>query len=305
MKNKKNLSIWTHIIVLGAMLFLLKPLQAQTNKTGGFVIETFLDYKGPANEIYPRAFGIAFDSQNQMFMLCGDNKGYNHIFKVSRDGKYSEFATMKASFSGPGIDIDKDNNIFVAAGDKLYKINPKGKIDTLFNDFDKAGDVKLDNSGNMFIIDFGKYQIYKITPSLKKTIWIDKFDGKPHEFRTGGIMFDRLYKSLLVCDNAGNKITKYNINTDGTAGEATQVAEKYPSFWLAYGLNNSIFFTDPFGNRIIRVGNDNSIETIDFPNTPIGIIAGKGNYGQDTLYITDNYGIKKLYWTESINIKNK
>jgi hypothetical protein len=91
---------------------------------------------------------------------------------------------MKASFSGPGIDIDKDNNIFIAAGDILFKINPEGKIDTLFNDFVKAGDVKLDNYGNMFIIDFGEYRIHKITPALNRTIWIDNYDGKTLEFKT-------------------------------------------------------------------------------------------------------------------------
>jgi hypothetical protein len=305
MKKEKNLSFLAFVIVLGIYLCALKPVQAQYTKTGKYVIENFLDYKGPSNEIFPRAFGIAFDNQNQMFMICGDNTGYNHIFKVNRNGKYSEFANMKASFSGPGIDIDKDNNIFIAAGDILFKINPEGKIDTLFNDFVKAGDVKLDNYGNMFIIDFGEYRIYKITPALNRTIWIDNYDGKTLEFKTGGIMFDRSYENLLVCDNTGNKITKYHINKDGTAGEATPVIEKYPPFWVAYGPNNSIFFTDWLGNRIIRVANDKAIETINFPNTPIGISAGKGTYGQDTLYVTDNYGIKKLYWTENININNK
>jgi hypothetical protein len=118
-------------------------------------------------------------------------------------------------------------------------------------------------------------------------------------------MFDRSYENLLVCDYTGNKITKYHINKDSTAGDATQVIEKYPPFWVAYGPNNSIFFTDWLGNRIIRVANDKAIETINFPNTPIGISTGKGTYGQDTLYVTDNYGIKKLYWTENIHINNK
>jgi len=295
MKKGKYISVLNLVIILGFILFIIKPLQSQTTKTGKYVIETFLDYKGPANEIYPRAFGIAFDSNNHMFMLCGDNTGYNHIFKITRNGIFTEFATMKASFSGPGIDIDKDNNIFVVAGDKLFKINPEGKIDTLFNDFVKAGDIKFDKSGNMFIIDFEKYRIYKITPALKRTIWLDKFDGKKLEFKTGGIMFDRSYENLLVCDNAGKKITKYHINPDGTVGDAIQVSEKYPPFWVANGPNNSIFFTDWLGNRIVRVGSDKSIETINFPNTPIGIFTGKGTYGHDTLYVTDNFGIKKLY----------
>jgi sugar lactone lactonase YvrE len=301
---KNDLSIKALIIFLGIILSLLNPVQAQTASKGKYVIKTFLDYKGPESENFPRAFGIAFDRNNQMFMLCGDNSGCNHVYKVSPDGKYSEIAAMKTTFSGPGIDIDKNNNIFVATGDKLFKISPKGRIDTLFNDFVKAGDVKLDTLGNLYVIDFSEYRIYKITPNLKKTLWVDHYDEKPTEFKTGGILFDPLFENLLVCDYSGNKITKYRINPDGSAGEAKQVLENHTPFWATYGPGNSVFFTDWSANIIVRFNLDNSIDTINFPNTPIGIIAGKGMFGQDTLYVTDNFGIKKLYWTNSSDNKS-
>jgi hypothetical protein len=301
---RKNQIFYLLIPVLGVFFSFLNPAQAQQVTTGKYVVKNFFNYKCPAAGNQPRPFGITFDSKNQMFMLCGDNSGNNFVFKVNPNGTYTEITRMRTNFSGPGIDIDQNDNIVVATGQKMFRISQDGKMETLFSDFRKAGDVKIDNKGNMYVIDFSKYTIYKITPNLERTVWVDNFDGTYPEYRNGGIEFDPKFENLLVCDCTGKKVTSYHINDDGTAGETKQLLEKKYTFWAAYGPRNSIFFTDWTGSRILRLGSDNTVEIIPFGKVPLGITAGKGEFGEDTLYVTDNDGVKKVFWEETTGINN-
>ena len=130
--------------------------------------------------------GIALDRSGNIFVVDERNHA---IRKITPSGVVSTFAGGKQGFNDgvgtaatfyrpEGLGIDSNDNLYVADyyNNAVRKINPSGVVTTLAGgtqgtadgigrsaSFYNPSDLKVDASGNVFVVDFGK-AVRKITP---------------------------------------------------------------------------------------------------------------------------------------------
>ena len=220
-----------------------------------------------------------------------------------------ETVGRKACFNKPvGLAVDKGGNIYVA--DKLNhsirKVTPDGVVDTIagsgkpdFADgeggaarFNLPHGVAVDESGNIYVADFGNNRIRKITASGNVTTLAGS--GKP-EFADGqgkeasfngpnSVAIDGS-GNVYVADRGNNRIRK--ISPNGTV--ATLAGSGKPEF--ADGLGKEASFNQPSGIAVDGIGNvyvadsyNHRIRKIG-PSGYITTLVGSGNPGSE-----DGYG---------------
>ena len=220
-----------------------------------------------------------------------------------------ETVGRKACFNKPvGLAVDKGGNIYVA--DKLNhsirKVTPDGVVDTIagsgkpdFADgeggaarFNLPHGVAVDESGNIYVADFGNNRIRKITASGNVTTLAGS--GKP-EFADGlgkeasfngpnSVAIDGS-GNVYVADRGNNRIRK--ISPNGTV--ATLAGSGKPEF--ADGLGKEASFNQPSGIAVDGIGNvyvadsyNHRIRKIG-PSGYVTTLVGSGNPGSE-----DGYG---------------
>jgi hypothetical protein len=170
-----------------------------------------------------RAFAVCFHG-GFMYVVTGDNDGNGRLSRITPAGALSGVAAFKGSFVGPGLDIDAAGNCFIAAGDRVIKVDPQGGVSTHFltagMGIKQAINLVLDPYGNILIADDIQDKVFKIDAAHRATPFIDNVLGHDSPYGLMGICFDRDFQNLYLGEGARGRILKIPIRADGQPGES-------------------------------------------------------------------------------------
>ena len=256
----------------------------------------FLKVKGD------RPYGVAFDSKGTLYMVTAPNSGNGTLWKVTPDGKATEFAKLEGTFSGSadldksfissGMDIDEKGNIYITLGDKLLKILPDGKVTTLAEGFKRCFDVKADRQGNLFVADDKAGAIYKFIPSMEKSLFYQ--GSNPGPFVLTSLVFDKEYKNLYARE--GTKILKFNAASGKTSEKPEVVVDNLRAFDICMDDIGNIYASTA-GGTVKKINTHGRVTDLGAPGlikTSIGLNIGKGDFGTKWLYVADTGGIVRI-----------
>jgi len=235
-----------------------------------------------------RPYGIAFDNNGLMYMITAPETGNGTLSKVTPDGKTTDIAVLEGSFIGPGIHIDNNIGIFITVGNKLLKVSPDGNIEIIADGFSLCFDVKVDNSGNIYVADDLKGIIYKIAPEGKKDIFFKSDTTGP--FVLTSIVIDSNNENLYARE--GNRIIRLKINSNTDKPE--KIIDNTKMFYLCRDNNNNIYASTI--DNVIKIDTSGKVKYISQKplKTSIGVAVGGKGFDAKSLYVTVEDGIIKL-----------
>lgn len=211
--------------------------------------------------------GASTDRKGNVFFTDQPN---DKIWKYDTKGKLSVF--LDKTGRSNGTYFDKKGNLITCADEKgeLWSISPKGKIKVLLSDLQGK---QLNGPNDLWVRNDGG--IYFTDPYYQRDYWTRKkseLDGQKVYFlakgskdpvvvaadlvRPNGIVGTPDGKILYVADISGNKIYKYQVNTDGTLSDKQLFAPQgadgmtIDSQGNVYLCGNGITIYDPEGNKI-------------------------------------------------------
>lgn len=239
------------------------------------------------------ADGITIDYEGNMYV---GNRNTNLISKVNKKGEAQDFVKLECS-ELLCMTADEDNNIYAAGTDKVFKINPGGEIIELAAGFTCADDLRLDLKGNLYVTDSFENIVYRITPSLEKSIFIDS-DVSREELGTGwhitGITFDSSCENLYIARMKKGEILKYSIGQDCTPGAPRIIIKDLPEpDHLEMDEEGRLYITLFRSGTLIRVDNEGK-ENIEYLSNgemgyATGIVLGRSGFDEKSAYVAD-YG---------------
>ena len=258
---------------------------------------------------YPSS--IVEDSQGNLFVCDQSN---HKIRKIDTNGIVSTFAGTgvggfldgtgnSAQFYYPDeITIDALDNIYVADfyNNRIRKITPLGDVSTIaggiIGDLDGIASLArfkwptgifLDDSGNIYITDYGNHKIKKLDSTGNVTTIAGSVSGDENgtgllaKFKNPTISTIDNFGNIFVSDFGNNKIKKIdpagNVTTfagEGTIGsrddELLLATFNQPSA-VAFDSNGELFITD-YGNHKIRKTTVFNVTFSISPNLPAGLL---------------------------------
>jgi sugar lactone lactonase YvrE len=256
---------------------------------------------GSANEAtFSNLMGLTVDSSGNIYVADSRN---NLIRKVSADGSVSTLAGSgkqgsddgkgsAASFFFPtALAVDAHGVVYVAdtQNNMIRKIMPDGTVTTLagrptadtkdhpgaLTRFDNPYGIAVDKLGNVFVSDWDKDLIKKITPDGRVSVFAGTGDrglkdgplASASFYLPEGLAFDQK-GNLYVADTYNNMIRK--ISRDG---KVTTLAGK-PKKGHANGKGAAASFNRPDGIAVDKSGN---VYVADVENSKIRKITPDGN----------------------------
>jgi len=196
--------------------------------------------------------------------------------------------------------VDSDNNLYAAAGDKLFKIDQEGRPSVLASDFTCADDVRLDDKGNIYVTDSFENRVYKISPQLEKTVFIDSDTAQNqlnNQWHITGITFDNNYQNLYIARMERGQVVKYPMEADGNAGKPQIIAQDLPEpDHLEIDEKGNLYVTIFRRGSVIRINTDGTQEALSSGKMSLatGIAFGRGGFDERSVYVAD-YGQNKIY----------
>jgi sugar lactone lactonase YvrE len=175
---------------------------------------------------FPISF--VFNPQGQMFLAYSDSSIRTVIAGKKEPLRYAstslDFSNKGAGYLYRGMDFDREGNLYVTDGTRIYRIDLQGKLTLWMAGFEDAMDLKVDPAGNVYVAEAQQCAVYKVTPGLAKTRLIDR----GHKFRmremVSGIAFDRRFQNLYLAERVTGQILRYPLVADGSPGAAEVVA---------------------------------------------------------------------------------
>lgn len=239
-------------------------------------------------EGFSGADGIVVDYNGNIFV---GNRRNNVISIIDKNGKVNDFVKLNC-IELLCMTIDKDNNIYAAGKDKLFKINSDGEVTEISSGFACVDDVRLDDKGNIYVTDSFENRVYKITPQFDKSIFIDS-DVDRSELGRGwhitGITFDPQYRNLYIAKMKKGQIVKYPIKEDGTPGNPEIIAELPEPDHLEVDENGNLYVTLFREGSLVKIDKDKNIDIIcngEF-GYATGIAFGKNGFHEESVFIAD------------------
>lgn len=271
-----------------------------------------------AEASFSNMMSLAIDEFGNIYVADSHN---NQIRKISPDGMVTTFAgtgavgfadgeAAKASFFNPaGVAVDKNDNVYVADthNSLIRKISPGGQVTTIGGirpdgkkygsseivQFDNPAGIAVDTSGNIYVADWAKDMIRKISPSGKITNIAGNGnpgstngkDSSASFYLPGGIAVDRS-GNIYVSDTYNNMIRKIS-----PSGIVITIAGK-KNKGAADGKDTAASFSHPAGITVDKSGNlyvadveNNKIRKIS-PDGVVSTLAGTGVRGSTNGDIT-------------------
>jgi hypothetical protein len=169
----------------------------------------------------PRIAAVAFDPRGTMFLAYEDSS----IRVMRPSGRVQKYAHTHIPFvgNGPaflrrGMAFDSSGNLYVTDGWALYRIGSDRKATKWVEGFRDVVDIKTDPRNNIYIADAAAGAVYRITPSLERSLYVDCGDPIKAPDLITSIEFDRRFENLYVADRFGGRVLRYPIRPDGTPG---------------------------------------------------------------------------------------
>lgn len=222
--------------------------------------------------------------------LYVSNSGDKTITKIAPDGGKTQFTGIECPELN-GIMVTQDNTFYAACGAKVVKIDKNGSKTLIADGFKKANSIIGDNSGNIYVLDALDNKIVKITPDGSKSDFITgiAFNYTKDKLLATNMIFDKEYKNIYVSAVIDNKIYKYPVNQDGSAGSKEVFAAVQGPNYLAIDKDNNVFATTFYDASLVKIENSvpKNIAKGMF-SSPCGIVFGSKDFSSNSLYIADN-----------------
>ncbi|MEN2489349.1 T9SS type A sorting domain-containing protein [Flavobacterium sp. B11] len=274
--------------------FLIKAQTVSTLAGGGDSVGIFSEGIGTGPEAkFNKPEAICSDANGNIYVVDARN---HRIRKISPEGYVTTLAGSTqgfadgqgtaAKFDTPyGICIDKNGNLYVTDHEnhKIRKITPSGLVSTFTGStsglvngnisqakFSRPYGICIDNSGNLYVTDYGNDKIRKITPAgtVSTIAPLEVFDS------ARGICIDK-NGNLYVTSSYECKIKKI------TPTESVSVLAG-SSEGFADGTGSAAMFKTPAG---IDVDTDGNLYVADMFNnrirkiSPTGVVTTFAGYG--------------------------
>jgi sugar lactone lactonase YvrE len=168
-----------------------------------------------------RPWGVLVGHDGYLYVACNNFD----IRRVAPNGKVSPFSHITSEFVGPGMAWDPKGNLLIADGHGILRISSRGVMSELVGGFTRAFDIKVDHRGNMYVADDVEGRVYRLTPSLARTVFLDRKPPQRAWFLLAGIDLDRDGANLYLGERISGRIFKYPLLADGQAGAPSLIAE--------------------------------------------------------------------------------
>jgi streptogramin lyase len=229
-------------------------------------------------------------------------------FAGSGRAGYADGPDSLASFSGPyGLAVDTGGNLYVAdAGNRcIRKITPDGTVTTFAGSpatidmvdgqgttarFQSVGELAMDDTGNIYVMDPADYAIRKISPTgyvstIFRTPQPEPFYGSANIAgiavdAPGNIYYgDDLHNQVIKVSPAG--VSSIFAGGGGMIfGDGTGTSASFSSpDGMAFGPNGDLYVTDD-GNNAIRVVTPAGVVTTLAGDIEAGFLNGPGPYAK-------------------------
>jgi sugar lactone lactonase YvrE len=236
-----------------------------------------------------RPWGVLVGRDGFLYVACNNFD----IRRVAPNGKVSPFSHITPQFVGPGMAWDPRGNLLIADGRSILKINSRGVMSELADGFTRAFDIKVDRRGNMYVADDVEGRVYRVTPSLARTVFLDRKPPQWAWFLLAGIDLDRDCANLYLGERISGRIFKYPILADGQAGRPSLIAEGITTLrTIAVGEGGDVYaLTDfPILVRIAPDGGRTDIVMSDVLDAEGMAFARDGL----SLYVSNRLGITRV-----------
>lgn len=248
--------------------------------------------------------GLTLGSDEKLFTQCSyDGK----ISVIDKDGKAFDYIYLDNCF-GYGIDIDKYDNILIAANNEVVKIDNYGNVLQSYKGFKQAYDIELTPDNTIFISDSKENIIYKVSPQGKITEFAVLGNRKSTTAaNVTGICLDKEFKNLYAVNMFTGNLYKISLTNDYEAKELQIIASnlKSPNF-IDVDKAGNVYITCLGDDTVVRVDQNSIAEVIvtqDKLSAPSGIVVSGSENSDSILYIAskDSDSIYKI----NLGIKNK
>jgi hypothetical protein len=285
MKNKLHINLAGCIF----MLMIMPELVSSCNKSSESPeITTFME------DLPARIIGMTFDSNGNMYVGTIGNQAQKRILKITPDGNISSFKSIEC-FAIEYLKAGRNDTIYVSVitdntegGAQIVKIAQDTTMYTVSEGFTQPVGIAFDLEYNMFVIDAMKKQVYKISPSKEKSLFIDLAMNQnvPDNFYHG-VDFDSSCKNLFIAGlNAGStgNLLKYPVNTKGEPGEPIIISDHYSKHVV---VHNNVVYSTVDNSSLLIIKEDGAQNLVNNPLLKDGmnLSFGRKEFGENTLYI--------------------
>ena len=243
------------------------------------------------------AYAVAFDHRGGMFMVLGDNYGNGNVYRVAPSGKATKLLDIKGSFIGPGADVDAAGNLYVAAGDRILEIKPKGKVETTLVSY-HAFDLRIDCQGRIYVADDVGNAVHRYAGDLRSSQVVARGESSGAPFTLTGIAFDRTCEHIYLAESSAGQVVRYALGKNGRVGKPEVVASGLTApTGIAVDDQGMIWVDSSSGNTVARISADGAQELFDGAGKitgPIGMKLGDEGFDRASLYLATPLGIVKV-----------
>jgi len=173
---------------------------------------------------------IAFNHKNKLYV-----GGKNKVYSIDNDNNIKTYATLTDTTNKTviwGMTFDSNGNLFIAAHDRIVRIDTLGTPLTLIQEDFKGpcgvSDVRIDSANNLYIV----YDniIARYDTGLNKKIVVNGNDFNPTIKWAVGIEFDVNNEYIFVGDCNGKKLFIIPYKSNNYVDESKVI----PSNWGQY-----------------------------------------------------------------------
>ncbi len=284
------MKVYRMFILILIFTIILTPLFTLSfaEEVESYILEDMWGEKGDGDGKLDEPFGIAIDSENNIYVTDSNNF---RVQKFSNVGvfidKWGSKGTDDGEFDAPywdgfqfgsphGIAIDVDDNIYTSElSERIQKFTSDLIFDYKWGTPDNGDDMQLgqpyniavDSKGSVFVVNWCGY-VKKFTFNESKEIELSAFyglnsDGEANDYFYGprGIAVDS-EGFVYVADEGYNRIVKLNNNLE------------YVHEWGTYGTCNGEF-NGPYG---VTIDSEGDVYVTDTWNHRIQKFDSEGNF---------------------------